>query len=209
LRIARPRVKAACGLWLVAVAASAAPEGFGPGDAGTGGGAYVWSPLERDPFEFRGAHAAGPGPRRDASRAEIARLADEAQRLIEEGQADRAEETARRALAHLRGAEDARDVALRLRLEGYAREASRCRHEACLRREFDRMALEVRGIIWDEDNPVALVLSPEDGSKVARPGDLIGGAKVDRIVPGKVFFRFGGVEIAVELSRPSAGGGEQ
>jgi hypothetical protein len=168
------------------------------------------STNRRDPFNFRDADAPRrvietpvglpgdgeplpppPPPTNTASAEEIRRFAEksalDAERAIGLRNFSRAEEYTQEALSKLEGLQIP-DSAVAERLDRAHRTAQRLRTREEVEKEFKNIAIEIQGIIWEPENPVALIKG-----QTIREGMTVEGALVEEIRTGEIIFNYKGI----------------
>jgi hypothetical protein len=171
---------------------------------------FEWdSSGRRDPFEFRGPDIArvptplptpiGPTPapvdptppENAASAKEIRQFAErrarEAEQAIGYQQFARAEEAAQEAIGKL-GSLQIPDAVVAERLNRALRTAQRLRSRDEIEKEFKGVKIEIQGIIWSPETPMALIKGQMVGE-----GETVEGALVEEIRTDEIIFNYKGI----------------
>lgn len=203
----RKPISLLCGLALAVIALAGAASGSvkGPGEGEELLRYWSWSRHEgsrRNPFVYRALGEphmdddegdappppVPPRPRVDLSG--IARRgAQDARSHLDKCQLDRAERTAEEVLERIQGA-DGLDPADVERLRRLALTARRLRLRRETERAFADLPIDIRGIVWDGRDAVALV----NGTTVRR-GDVIQGARIEEIRRDGIVFVLNGIRV--------------
>ena len=208
---------AACGVLCGAAAwAGTAPGGKAVTDQPATPARRFWEwdvSNRRDPFEFKSIEekasvqqpvtptiapvgptpvppTPGTGVKATATAQEIRAFAEakaaEAEAYIGVQQYAKAEEVADEALGKLKGAHA--DTAVSERLTRARKTAERLRKRSEIEKEFKNITIDIQGIIWEPENPMALIKG-----QLVKEGDVVEGATIEEINTAEIIFNFRGV----------------